>query len=117
MSPSLEALLRLGVVKTNPFPPNSRYQSTPITTLVTPDGSAVAYLKRRFVPPPERLSLLEEHPVLQGERLDQIAAQHFSDPELFWRICDANAAVRPEELTETTGKVLRITLPEGIQGA
>jgi len=36
------------------------------------------------------------------------------DPELFWRVCDANRAMRPDELTETIGRRLRITLPEGI---
>ena len=117
MTPTLEALLRLGVVRSNPFPPESRYQTIGVSTLETPDGRAIPYLRRRFVPPPERFSLLQEHTVLQGERLDQIAAQYFANPELFWRICDANAAVRPEELTEETGTVLRITLPEGIQSA
>jgi hypothetical protein len=35
---------------------------------------------------------------------------------LFWRICDANRAMRPGALTETIGSRLRITLPEGIPG-
>jgi hypothetical protein len=54
--------------------------------------------------------------VTQGERLDIIAATYLGDPEQFWRICDANNAMRPDELTETPGRQLRITLPEGIQG-
>jgi hypothetical protein len=33
---------------------------------------------------------------------------------MFWRICDANGAMQPEELTQTVGRRLRITLPEGI---
>ena len=37
-------------------------------------------------------------------------------PRQFWRVCDANAAMRPDELTETIGRRLRITLPEGIPG-
>ena len=53
----------------------------------------------------------------EGERLDNIAAQYLGDPEQFWRICDANGAMRPDELTETVGRRLRITLPEGIPGA
>ena len=52
----------------------------------------------------------------EGERLDIIAAQHLGDPEQFWRLCDANGAMRPDELTETVGRRLRITLPEGIPG-
>lgn len=98
------------------FPPTSRYALTPIATLVRADGTPVTYLKRRFVPAPENLALLQWHQVLQNERLDNIAAQYLGDPEQFWRLCDANRALRPEELTETIGKQLRITLPEGIPG-
>ena len=56
-------------------------------------------------------------PSPKGERLDNIAAQYMGDPTLFWRLCDANNAMRPEELTETIGRILRITLPQGIPGA
>jgi gamma-glutamyltranspeptidase/glutathione hydrolase len=44
-------------------------------------------------------------------------AQYLGDPEQFWRLCDANAAMHPEELTDAIGRTLRITLPEGIPGA
>jgi len=97
------------------FTPNSRYHGLATATLETPDGRTVAYLERRFVPPPERFELLEEHLVVQGERLDQLAARYLGDPEQFWRLCDANGAVKPTEL-ETVGRRLRITLPEGIPG-
>lgn len=52
----------------------------------------------------------------EGERLDQVAAKYLGDPEAFWRIADANGAMRPQALTETAGRRLRITLPEGIPG-
>jgi hypothetical protein len=54
--------------------------------------------------------------VTQGDRLDNVTARYLGDPEAFWRICDANNAMRPNELTETIGRRLRITLPEGIPG-
>lgn len=98
------------------FPPTSRYHGLATKTLTTPNGQMVVYLKRRLVPPPERFSLLTEHTVLEGDRLDNITAQYLGDPEQFWRICDANVAISPEELTETTGRRLRITMPEGIVG-
>ena len=98
------------------FPPNSRYALTPTATWVRTDGTPVTYLTRRFVPAPENLALLQWHRVTQGERLDNIAAKYLGDPEQFWRLCDANRALRPDELTETIGKSLRITLPEGIPG-
>jgi hypothetical protein len=101
---------------TSNFPPTSRYALTPTTSLVRADGTMVAYLKRRFVPAPENLALLQWHQVVQNERLDNIAAKYLGDPEQFWRLCDANRALRPDELTEAIGKKLRITLPEGIPG-
>jgi hypothetical protein len=98
------------------FGPTSRYANVGAATLTRPDGQMVVFLTRRFVPPPERFDLLFEHTVLAGERLDTIAAQNLGDPELFWQICDANRAMRPDDLLEP-GRVLRITLPEGIPGA
>lgn len=98
------------------FPPTSRYHGIETATLETSDGRTVIYLKRRFVPPPDRFALLQEHVVVQGDRLDNITARYLGDPEQFWRICDANGAMRPDELTDEIGRRLRITLPEGIPG-
>lgn len=98
------------------FPPTSRYFAIETTTIEGENGDKTVYLKRRFVPAPERFSLLLEHVVKQNERLDNITAQYLDDPEQFWRICDANRALRPDALTERPGSKLRITLPEGIPG-
>jgi hypothetical protein len=100
----------------NPFPPTSRYAGIETATIENAAGVTIIYLRRRFVPPPERFVLLQEHVVQEGERLDNITAHHLDDPEQFWRVCDANRASRPDELTETVGRRLRITLPEGIPG-
>jgi hypothetical protein len=99
------------------FPPGSRYHDVEVAQLTLPDGRMVAYLRRRFVPPPELFALLSEHSVTAGERLDQITATYLGDPEQFWRIADANGAVAPEELTDEAGRRLRITLPAGVPGA
>lgn len=98
------------------FPPTSRYYGVETAKFVGTDGVEHVYLKRRFVPPPERFALLLLHKVKLGERLDNITAQHLDDPEQFWRVADANRAMRPQELTERPGRLLRITLPEGIPG-
>lgn len=98
------------------FPSTSRYYNIQTATLETKDGRTLIYIRRRFVPPPERFSLLQEHVVVQGDRLDNITARYLGDPEQFWRVCDSNRAMRPDELTETIGRRLRITLPEGIPG-
>jgi hypothetical protein len=98
------------------FPPTSRYFGIETVTMKMPSGDTVVYLRRRFLPAPDRFVLLLEHRVVEDERLDNITARYMDDAEAFWRIADANAAMRPEELTETIGRALRITLPEGIPG-
>jgi nucleoid-associated protein YgaU len=113
---ALEALLGGAAAGQQAFPPGSRYHGVPTGVHVRPDGRAVAYLLRRRVPPPEAFADVGAHVVVQGERLDHLAARYYGDPELFWRLADANGALRPEELVETPGRRLRITLPEGIPG-
>ena len=98
------------------FGPTSRYHLVDTTTWDAADGRSIVYLRRRSVPPPERFALATEYVVSAGDRLDNIAASQLGDPEQFWRICDANVALRPDELTEELGRRLRITLPEGIPG-
>lgn len=101
----------------SPFQPPSRYAGIELATLRDDEGEEVAvYLRRRFLPPPERLSAIGTHRVVQGERIDTVAAQELDDPEQYWRICDANRAMRPRDLTEPIGRKLRITLPDGIPG-
>ena len=96
---------------TNNFSPTSRYYGIETTRLETPEGKVIVYVRRRFVPPPERFALLHEHVVKQGERLDNITAQYLGDPEQFWQIADANNAMKPEELTEDHGRWLRKAQP------
>jgi hypothetical protein len=115
MSDPLQALLQ-GPAKPSLFPPNSRYSGLDTGTLTMADGRTLVYVRRRFVPPPGRFALVQQHTVVEGDRLDNLAAKYLGDPERFWQLCDANAAMRPEELTETIGRIVRITLPEGIPG-
>ena len=98
------------------FSVNSRYAATPAARLTLADGSEIVFLRRRFVPQAAGFDLLVEHTVASGERVDLIAAEYWNDPELYWRLCDANNALWPGELTEAAGRRLRITLPEGIPG-
>ena len=96
------------------FPPTSRYHATETKIYNTADGREIVYLKRRFVPDPTRFSLLQEHLVVDGDRLDNLTARYLADPQQFWRICDANNAMNPPDLTAEIGRRLKITMPEGI---
>ncbi len=94
------------------FEHTSRYYALEVATFTTPGGLAVRYVRRRFLPHGESLPLLGEVTVTEGERLDQIAARTLGDPEQYWRICDANDAMRPQELIATIGALLRIPVPQ-----
>ena len=68
------------------------------------DGRVIAFKAIRFIPPtPASIG----HRVVEGERLDHIAWQHYRDPLRFWRICDANLAIWPDDLLAQAA-VLRI---------
>ena len=92
------------------FPVTSRYHAVEKDKLQTAAGKEIVYLRRRFVPQPGQNPTQGEHVVKQGERLDNITARYLGDPEQFWRLCDANNALHPAELTARIGRRLRIPL-------
>lgn len=97
------------------FPQTSRYYGIDTAPFTLPDGRQVVYLRRRFCPPGSSFTLLADYPVKKDDRLDNITNQFFKDPLQFWRICDANDVLRPEELTARAGEgqVIHIPLPQG----
>ena len=109
-------LLLEGASQSNPFPSTSRYARLETAEHQQADGKTVVHVTRRFLPQGDELQVVQEHLVTQGERLDQIAAQYLGDPEQYWRICDSNNAMQPEELVSEPGKRINITLPEGMTG-
>ena len=113
----VQALLAQTSLKNTLFTSTSRYYGIDTATLELPMGKTIVYVTRRLVPPPENFQLLQEHSVVQGDRLDNLAGQYLGEPTLFWRLCDANRAMRPDDLTATIGRVLKITLPQGIFGS
>lgn len=112
----LEAFKQANALAVPLFPGTSRYHGLRALKAAMPDGTEVAYVARRFLPRPEAFTLLHEHEVEAGDRLDNLAARYLGDPLLLWRICDANRAVRPADLVAEAGARLRITLPEGVPG-
>lgn len=95
------------------FPVTSRYYEIETATLMAPDGREIAYLRRRFLPDSTQAIALSEHLVTQGDRLDNVTARYFGDPEQFWLIGDANNAMRPNDLMAEIGRTLLIPLPQG----
>ena len=97
------------------FEPTSRYYDveTVKMTVGADEGEprVVSYKRRRIIPPDEAITILVEHTVVEGNRLDNLAARYVGDPEQFWRICDANNVLRPEDLTEEIGWIIKIGLP------
>jgi len=89
------------------FPQTSRYSSIETAALERVGAPSLPYLRRRFVPPPDSAIPFASHVVTQGQRLDNVTAFYLGDPSLFWAVCDANRAVRPDDLMEI-GRRLRI---------
>ncbi|HEX7979872.1 MAG TPA: hypothetical protein VF461_14790 [Gemmatimonadaceae bacterium] len=87
----------------------SRYEKVPEATYTDATGRAIRYKTTRFIVDP--LAVMG-HRVLAGERLDHIAWQQFRDAERYWRICDANRALWPDDLLEEAA-ILRIPASEG----
>jgi hypothetical protein len=103
--------------KSQPFAPTSRYYNLPLAqSQPWPAGMTFVYVSRRFLPSPTEFATLTQYTVSQGDRLDNLTANFLGDAEQFWRICDANNAVVPEDLLAKPGRVLRVTLPQGIAG-
>jgi hypothetical protein len=97
------------------FAHTSRYYALETATHTTPDGRVVAYKRRRFLPRRGEMPLLAEITVTQADRLDLITARTLGDPEQFWRVCDANGAMNPPDLTDEPGRIVRVPVPE-VQG-
>jgi hypothetical protein len=87
----------------------SRYEGVGDHEIVDGQERAVRYKKVRFIP---ETGARMGHILSQGERLDHIAYNYYQDSERFWRICDANLAMWPDELVAEVDKVILIPPPE-----
>ncbi|NVB36422.1 hypothetical protein G6O69_01170 [Pseudenhygromyxa sp. WMMC2535] len=45
-------------------------------------------------------TVLGEHVLRQGQRLDHLANYYLKDPHGFWRLCELNDALLPDQLAE-----------------
>jgi len=92
--------------------PTSRYYPIPTAEYTTPDGRKLAYLRRRFLPQGRSLPLQVEITVTRDERLDLLTARTLGEAEQFWQVCDANNAMKPEDLLAEPVQTLRIPVPQ-----
>jgi hypothetical protein len=111
----IQQAIELSAPTTGALPSTSRYYRIGTNTLAVPGRQPVAYFYRRMLPDPANFALLKQYVVVQGDRLDNVTASFLGDPEQFWRLCDANRVMAPEEL-EVVARTIDITLPEGIPG-
>lgn len=91
------------------FSKGSRYEGVPDLSFVDGDGRVIRYKAARETGVPGAVA---GHRVVSGERLDHIAYRYYRDAERWWRVCDANAALWPDDLLEV-GQVIRIPAAEG----
>ena len=96
------------------FDKTSRYADIEDASLevAQPDGTtqAVRYKRRRFLPPRESMTVVGQHAMTDGDRLDLLATRFAGDPTAYWRLCDGNDLLRPDEL-ERPGRVIDLTMP------
>lgn len=115
MSDPVQQLIDAGAIPDTPFVPQSRYNGVPLAVLPqSGDASPIVYVRRRFIPNPATLTVVARHLVASHDRPDLLGAQYLGDALLYWRIADANAVVDPNELTDTVGRRIEITLPPGV---
>ena len=94
-----------------PFAPNSRYAGLAERSLTRPDGTEDRFLARRIIPETAAYVAFDQRRLIGGERIDQIAAEAYGDPLLWWRIADANGDADPGRAGDTPGRVLTLPLP------
>jgi len=98
------------------FDSTSRYYQLNTSTLEATDSDGtthtVRYVQRRIIPPANNGLTIIEHTVTEGDRIDNITTRYLGDPTAFWLICDANNVLRPNDLTDTFGQVIKIVLPQ-----
>jgi nucleoid-associated protein YgaU len=114
MDSALQSMVLAAAGTGGPTNPSSRYYGFAVEYFTRPDGLQVAYLKRRIIPQPDIYTSLQNYVVVDGDRLDNLAAKYLGDPLLFWMIADANGATDPDELTSQVGRTIQIPLASGI---
>ena len=101
-----------------PFPPTSRYAGLDRRSCRRPTAATIVYLRRRFLPAAARRSrVLQTHTVVEGDRLDNIAAAlHRRSRAVLAHLRRQQRACDPDDLCDDRRARPRITLPQGVPG-
>jgi nucleoid-associated protein YgaU len=111
---ALAALITSAAGTGAPTNQNSRYYGAAVEQFTLPDGTPVSYLARRIIPQAATYASTQNYVVVDGDRLDNLAASFLGDPTLYWMICDANSATDPDELTAQAGRTIVIPVASAI---
>ena len=114
MDQALASLITSAAGNGAPTLTSSRYYGSATLPYTLPDGTPVVYLARRILPQASIYQARQSYVVVEGDRLDNLAAKFLGDPLLFWMICDANNATDPDALTAQVGRSIQIPLSSGI---
>jgi hypothetical protein len=114
MNAAIALLIQSAAGTGAPTGTSSRYYGGVINTYTGPDGTPIVYLARRILPQPSIYLSLQKYAVVQGDRIDNLAARFLGDPLLCWMICDANGTTDPGELTSQIGRSILIPLASGV---
>ncbi len=93
------------------FEHTSRYYHLTDRVYETAGGRQIVYRTRRFVPKQQAGPVIAEAMTVAGERPDLLATRTIRQPELFWRLCDANQVMNPFELASGERRRVRVHLP------
>lgn len=114
MDQALASLITSAAGTGAPTLSSSRYYGSPTLPYTLADGTKVMYLARRIVPMAGIYQAVQSYVVVEGDRLDNLAARFLGDPLLYWMICDANNCTDPDALTAQVGRSIVIPLSSGI---
>ncbi|KIG17897.1 hypothetical protein DB30_02520 [Enhygromyxa salina] len=86
---------------------NSRYvRHASIVEVTDEQGRKVKRVGRAKQPP---LAELGEHIRREGQRLDHLANYYLRDPSAYWKICELNDVLLPDQLAEV--ELIKIPTP------
>jgi nucleoid-associated protein YgaU len=118
MDSALAALITSAAGSGAPTDPASRYYGAAVVQYDMPDGTPVMYLARRIIPQASTAyPATKSYVIVDGDRLDSLAAKFLGNPLLYWMICDANTAMDPDKLTAQAGAQVVIPVASGSSSA